>query len=486
MHCKIFYSWQSDLPNKTNRGFIGDALDAAAKSIHNDDSIEVEPVIDRDTINVPGSPDIANTIFSKIENAQVFVCDISIINLNTPSRPTPNPNVLLELGYAIKTLGWENVIMVMNTAFGKPEVLPFDLRMRRVITYNMPEISDDRATERKKLQKTLDIAIRTILEGLEVQTPGEFIKQPSIVEQTINAIENSQPNQAFLVRQFMTSLRDQLDALNPDFSRNDIHHDELLIQSIEQTKELIIDFARVVEVIAAMNNFDAALKLYKSFDLMLERYNLPLYFSGSFREYDFDFYIFITHELFVTFLSFFIREERWDIIGLILDDNIYVNHNPTNRYGYSDNLVPFTYISQVARLLEHHKNRLRLNRISIHADILNERHTQGELARIVPIQQFIDADCFLFLRYEFQDKKADEWHNWIPWTKIYMTEVPRYLLEADSIRYAEKLLPSLGVKEIHTFRIRFNDVSNNFAKMFSNGWPSSPLSRVNPLTIGSK
>ncbi|MDJ0556899.1 MAG: nucleotide-binding protein [Microcoleaceae cyanobacterium MO_207.B10] len=162
MDGKIFYSWQSDLPNNTNRGFIGDALEKAVKSIRNDDSIKVEPVIDRDTQNVPGSPDIVQTIFEKIEQAQIFVCDISIINSNLSnssnrkfiqkilesflnflnknsySRPTPNPNVLIELGYAMKTLGEEKIIMVMNTAFGTPEKLPFDLRMRRVITYNMP------------------------------------------------------------------------------------------------------------------------------------------------------------------------------------------------------------------------------------------------------------------------------------------------------------------------------------------------------------
>jgi hypothetical protein len=67
MNCKIFYSWQSDLANATNRGFIEKALENAAKFIRNDDSIKVEPVIDRDTKDVPGSPDIAHTIFDKIE-----------------------------------------------------------------------------------------------------------------------------------------------------------------------------------------------------------------------------------------------------------------------------------------------------------------------------------------------------------------------------------------------------------------------------------
>jgi hypothetical protein len=37
-------------------------------------------VIERDTKGVPSSPDIAKTIFDKIKNAQVFVCDATTIN----------------------------------------------------------------------------------------------------------------------------------------------------------------------------------------------------------------------------------------------------------------------------------------------------------------------------------------------------------------------------------------------------------------------
>src|SRR5262245_32315460 len=112
MECRIFYSWQTDLPNATNRGFIQTAIESAANAIHNDESIKYEPVIDRYTFVVPGSPDIANTIFEKIDKSQIFVADISIINSSSSSRKTPNPNVLIELGYAIKKLGLDRIIMV--------------------------------------------------------------------------------------------------------------------------------------------------------------------------------------------------------------------------------------------------------------------------------------------------------------------------------------------------------------------------------------
>jgi hypothetical protein len=119
----IFYSWQSDLPKNTNWSFIETALKKAVRNIFNDDSIEVELAIDRDTQGMPGSPEIPKTVLSKIDKCDVFLCDLSIINKRSKFRATPNPNVLFELGYALRRfndsdlLDWENIIMVMNTAF---------------------------------------------------------------------------------------------------------------------------------------------------------------------------------------------------------------------------------------------------------------------------------------------------------------------------------------------------------------------------------
>ena len=46
-------------------------------------------------------------------------------------QPPPNPNVMLEYGYALDALGNQRLIGVFNKAFGKPDDLPFDLRHRR-------------------------------------------------------------------------------------------------------------------------------------------------------------------------------------------------------------------------------------------------------------------------------------------------------------------------------------------------------------------
>ena len=105
MKATIFYSWQSDIKAAANRTLIQDALKGAVKELHAEGSLTVEPVVDRDTEAVPGAPDIDKTILEKIDASAVVVADVTIINHGKDGRPTPNPNVLVELGYALKSLG---------------------------------------------------------------------------------------------------------------------------------------------------------------------------------------------------------------------------------------------------------------------------------------------------------------------------------------------------------------------------------------------
>ncbi len=157
----VFYSWQSDLPNNLNRSFIEAALEKATKSISKDQNFSIEPVIDRDTSGVPGSPSIIETITEKIAKADLFVCDVTIVNHLSVGRKMPNPNVLFELGYASAVLGWERIIMIQNIAFGGLEAVPFDLRGRRLVDYYLDNSSTSKFEIKQVFHdKLLDIFIK--------------------------------------------------------------------------------------------------------------------------------------------------------------------------------------------------------------------------------------------------------------------------------------------------------------------------------------
>lgn len=125
---KIFYSWQSQ--HSKQRRTIEDALKATCKEL-TEEKISITPTIDRDTKNTSGSPNIIETVFQKINDSHLFIADVSIIN-----GQTPNSNVLIELGYAIKSLGWNRIICVCDTSLGSLDILPFDIRGQRITTYD--------------------------------------------------------------------------------------------------------------------------------------------------------------------------------------------------------------------------------------------------------------------------------------------------------------------------------------------------------------
>ena len=129
----IFYSWQNDLDSNAHRYFIEKCLKKALTDLEKDADIYMN--YDRDTKGINGSPDITTTIFDKIDKSVLFVCDVSIVNSNAEGRKMPNPNVLVELGYAASKLGWDRIVCLFDGDTGYVEDLPFDLRQKRVTPF---------------------------------------------------------------------------------------------------------------------------------------------------------------------------------------------------------------------------------------------------------------------------------------------------------------------------------------------------------------
>lgn len=164
MQANIFNSWQSDVKSAACRTLIDRALDAAAHALVEDGVVEVVPAIDRDAEGALGCPDIGAALFQKIDRADAFIGDVTIIGrAGARKRPVPNPNVLAETFYAIAKLGPDRVVLVQNIAFGPPEDLPFDLRQRRVLTFESHEEAAEREAVRRKLTHDLRAALGPII-----------------------------------------------------------------------------------------------------------------------------------------------------------------------------------------------------------------------------------------------------------------------------------------------------------------------------------
>jgi hypothetical protein len=160
---RVFFSWQSDTPAKANRTVIETAIERAAKAAGATWAGSDRPIAKVETASsdVIGARQIAEVIFERIRTADAFIADVSLV-VRRGRRLMPNPNVLVETGYALHALSDARIVLVANTALGAVEDLPFDLRGRLALTYSMKP-ADAPAVSRDELTKKLTGILKTIL-----------------------------------------------------------------------------------------------------------------------------------------------------------------------------------------------------------------------------------------------------------------------------------------------------------------------------------
>ncbi len=153
----VFFSWQMDSPPKTNRNFIGDCLCRAAKKT----SLPFR--VDEATRGLSGSPGIPDAIASKIRCCTVFVPDLTLVSEYSVDRFTVNPNVLVEYGFALGTIGEDSIVPVFNSAYGDLKNLPFDLDKRLVRAKFNLEIGSGSTANTSESKKVARESLVTVL-----------------------------------------------------------------------------------------------------------------------------------------------------------------------------------------------------------------------------------------------------------------------------------------------------------------------------------
>jgi hypothetical protein len=147
--------------------------------------------LDSDRQGLSGSPDLARAILNKIDVSAVFVGDVTPVGRGpqgkagdtAEGRPLMNPNAAIELGYALASLTDARVLMVLNTAYGDRDGLPFDIRHKAgPIIYHLAEGSSakDIAAEKARLTASLVEALEPFIVTESRSTPTFSETQPTI------------------------------------------------------------------------------------------------------------------------------------------------------------------------------------------------------------------------------------------------------------------------------------------------------------------
>ncbi len=185
MDITVFYAWQDDRPGKYSRRLIHDAAEQACRRISQDPAEDWQVRLDQDTAGRPGMCDIPNEILQKIRACDILLADLTFVGSSDAetkhSKRISNPNVLMELGYAVgckatgESDGFDRVIGVMNVAYGGPEDQMFDIKRRHPIRFNVPEAAtkDTVKQQAEVLSKDIEHALRTILKETVVRVRAE-------------------------------------------------------------------------------------------------------------------------------------------------------------------------------------------------------------------------------------------------------------------------------------------------------------------------
>lgn len=131
---KIFYSWQSDVSPARNK--FKKALEIVVREIGEEIEEANRPELDSDTQGSHGSVNIMETILKKIDRCSVFVADVTPVS-HIGHKLIPNPNVMAELGYALKAK--TDSCLFVYSYDPKPRklmIMPFDISGRTLIQFS--------------------------------------------------------------------------------------------------------------------------------------------------------------------------------------------------------------------------------------------------------------------------------------------------------------------------------------------------------------
>ena len=150
--------------------------------------------------------------------------------------------------------------------------------------------------------------------------------------------------------------------------------------------------------------------VHRFFEKTIFYLNRPAHFTGSYRDWDFDNFRFLIHELFLHALAAFVRHERFESASYLVSTEYYVADR--SEYG-RDVMVPFGAFRAPMKSLDHRNQRLKLQRLSVRADLLAQR-AKG---LGVELRHLMQVDLVLFLRSCLANP-ASHW-SWWPETLLY-------------------------------------------------------------------
>lgn len=390
---RVFFAWQSDTKSEFNKNLIWDALNQACKTLS--DEAELGPDredirADRDTQGVAGSGDIHRIIFDKLERTDLALFDLTAVARTDGGKPIPNPNVMLELGFATRAIGESRIALVANSAAKHHGDLPFDLRNRRIIFYKCTHT--DHVVDAKQ---SLTTALTDALRQMSLAMPARAIEEPTV----LTALREGRQGSRDAARREARRLANEVVAQGP--GRKLLNQAEL-VESLKVADPYLSALLAMVDVCLAMEQFDVLVDIVEWALEALVKASTPEVGSGTLNERWVDYERTLTREFFLGCVSICVRHRAWEPLRRILLHKFEYS-TPTNEHRASPLQRIWLYPSYVR------------SNVSPYLEVMKSRDVPAGQVRPT-FEELRDAEMLvaLFDESEIGDRQKGAVGPWLP------------------------------------------------------------------------
>ncbi len=228
-------------------------------------------------------------------------------------------------------------------------------------------------------------------------------------KRAVAAIKENKPFASGALDEYLSLFTENLERFRLQDTEGEF--DDAVVKSIEQflpyRNEAIQLFFAISHYAPSEENI---LKLHRFFESLIPYMNRPESIT-QYREWDFDNFKFIVHELFLYSIAVLLKSERFEQANVLLTQQYYLAGN--SEYG-KNVMVGFNVFREYMKSLDHRNTRLKLNRLSVRADILEQRSKGSG----VEFRHLMQADFVVFMRAEIESE--DYYSRWWPETLLYI------------------------------------------------------------------
>lgn len=247
-----------------------------------------------------------------------------------------------------------------------------------------------------------------------------------------DAVRNHKPFAMVAVSEYFSKLAEEMEKFR--ISEKTDNMDDHVVESVSSFLPYRNECLTLINDVAAnIPGEDAAVSVQRFLE-KIARYGYRPEHITEWKSWDFDNYIFIVHEIFLYSVAIFIKHERFSDINILCGDYYapYIGHSRDNA------MEGYAIFWQHIQSLDARNRRMKLNRISVHADMLKERSA----GLPVSFGDLIQADFVLYLRSIISGMSV-----WFPETLLYAERSFgqfEIFARAKSKRYLAKVLSAIG------------------------------------------